>query len=139
MRAAFFGKKDEEVEFFYCWEKKSHESSMAFLIIYLFHPKWGNKILKTYYPLRCNTNTSSSGIMVKIGGGGHFYQSSFQLTFRFHMKLIFFQKQPTNLSFCEKRWNFFMKPRWIGDKNNITVRGLKKKVKFHKKPWNFTT
>ena len=68
VRAAYFGKKDEEIEFFYL-KKKNHESSTGFLIFYLFYQKWGNKILRAYYPLRCNKKTSSSGIMVKIGGG----------------------------------------------------------------------
>ena len=71
VRAAYFGKKDEEIEFFYL-KKKNHESSTGFLIFYLFYQKWGNKILRAYYPLRCNKKTSSSGIMVKIGGGGIF-------------------------------------------------------------------
>ena len=65
MRAVDFGKIEEEIEFFIFEKKKSHESSMALLFFYLFHQKWGSKILKTYYPLHCNKTTSSSGIMVK--------------------------------------------------------------------------
>ena len=104
--SSFFRKKRGRSRIFVLLRKKSHESSMAFLIFYLFHPKWGNKILKTYYPLRCNTNTSSSGIMVKIGGGGIFISHPSNLHSGFIWNFFFFIKKWLIWAFAKKDETF---------------------------------